>query len=267
LTRFRLAYLVSHPIQYQAPLLRFLSAQPELDLQVLFLSDMSVRGYHDPGFGVAVKWDVPLLDGYPHRFLPPAWGRDRLGFASPYPRGLASALDQGFDALWIHGYAHLANLSAIAIAKRLGLRVLLRGESHALSHPRSGFRRAIKASLMPALFSRIDAFLSIGRANRDYYRAYGVPAERIFPMPYAVDNDFFRQSAERARPNREAPRSPSREPGTFARPAHHSVRRQVSAAQATTGSLGGLRQPVAGWKARTPSLPGDDRRWRVEGRG
>ena len=32
-------------------------------------------------------------------------------------------------------------------------------------------------------------------------------AERIFPMPYAVDNEFFRSAAERARPERESLRA------------------------------------------------------------
>ena len=68
--RVRLAYLVSHPIQYQVPLLRRIAKEPDIDLTVLFGSDFSVRGYEDKGFGVAVKWDVPLLDGYKYEFLP-----------------------------------------------------------------------------------------------------------------------------------------------------------------------------------------------------
>ena len=68
--KVRLAYLVSHPIQYQAPLLRRIAQEPDIDLTVFFGSDFSVRGYKDEGFGVGVKWDVPLLDGYKHEFLP-----------------------------------------------------------------------------------------------------------------------------------------------------------------------------------------------------
>ena len=42
---------------------------PQLQLMVYFQSDLSVRGAIDPGFGVPVSWDVPILEGYPHRFL------------------------------------------------------------------------------------------------------------------------------------------------------------------------------------------------------
>jgi glycosyltransferase involved in cell wall biosynthesis len=33
--------------------------------------------------------------------------------------------------------------------------------------------------------------MAIGSLNRDYYRNYGVSDEKIFLMPYAVDNDYF----------------------------------------------------------------------------
>ncbi len=66
----RLAYFVSHPIQYQAPLLRRIAREPDIDLEVFFSSDHSVRGYVDEGFGVKVEWDVPLLEGYRSSFLP-----------------------------------------------------------------------------------------------------------------------------------------------------------------------------------------------------
>ncbi|MHA1569002.1 MAG: glycosyltransferase family 4 protein, partial [Alphaproteobacteria bacterium] len=60
----RLAYLVSHPIQYQVPLLRRIAAEPGLSLTVFFCSDISLTQFQDPGFGHAVGWDIPLLDGY-----------------------------------------------------------------------------------------------------------------------------------------------------------------------------------------------------------
>ena len=50
--RIRLAYLVSHPIQYQAPLLRRIAQEPDIDLTVFFGSDFSVQGYKDEVSGV-----------------------------------------------------------------------------------------------------------------------------------------------------------------------------------------------------------------------
>src|ERR1700678_4792981 len=91
----RLAYLVTHPIQYQAPLLRRIAQEPGIDLTVFFGSDFSVRGYKDEGFGVGVKWDVPLLDGYRHEFLPTLRDNATVGVASPLNYGILNRLRGG----------------------------------------------------------------------------------------------------------------------------------------------------------------------------
>src|SRR5579862_4772779 len=90
--KVRLAYLVSHPIQYQAPLLRRIAQEPDIDLTVLFGSDFSVRGYKDEGFGVGVKWDVPLLDGYRHVFLPALRESQTVSVTSPLNYGIVREL-------------------------------------------------------------------------------------------------------------------------------------------------------------------------------
>jgi glycosyltransferase involved in cell wall biosynthesis len=199
----RLAYLVSHPIQYQAPLLRRISQEPDIDLTVLFCSDVSVRPFHNEGFGRVLQWDVPLLEGYRHRFLP-AWGpRDQVSGWRPLAHGLGRVLGEGrFEALWVHSYARLTNLSAMLAARRRGIAVLLREEMSGISAERSAARRAAKRMAMAGLDRLVAAYLAIGSANADYYRAHGIAAARIFPMPYAVDNARFRHAAAEARPRR-----------------------------------------------------------------
>jgi glycosyltransferase involved in cell wall biosynthesis len=205
---YRVACLVSHPIQYQAPLFRYLAARPGIELTVFFLSDLSVNAYRDSGFGVNVKWDVPLLDGYRSEFLPRVGSGSGLSFWRPWTFGLRARLRRGrFDALWVHGYAHRGCLAGIAAAKSLNIPVLLRGESNMLSETDDALKLGVKRIAMPALLRTIDAMLAIGRLNREYYLNYGVETERIFSMPYAVDNEFFRTAAERARPHREALRA------------------------------------------------------------
>src|ERR1700688_443316 len=101
----RLAYLVTHPIQYQAPLLRRIAAEPDIHLKVFFASDVSLRSFVDPGFKRPIQWDVPLLEGYEYEFLPAFKQQDRVSFWQPLSRGLGQRLKVGrFDALWVHGY-------------------------------------------------------------------------------------------------------------------------------------------------------------------
>jgi glycosyltransferase involved in cell wall biosynthesis len=206
--RYRLAYLVTHPIQYQAPLLRLLAAQPDIDLTVFFQSDMSVRAYVDPGFGRAVRWDVPLTEGYRSELLPGLWRHRPVTAQRPLSWGLARRLRRSrFDALWVHGYARWVNWAAIAWAKARGLKVLVRDEATAFSAERSAPRRLAKRAFFRALASAVDGFLAIGSANRDYYLAQGIRPERIFDVPYCVDNAFFAERAREAAANREALRA------------------------------------------------------------
>ncbi len=199
----RLAYLVSHPIQYQAPLLRRIAAEPDLDLTVLFCSDISLRPFHNPGFGRVVGWDVPLLEGYRHRFLP-VWGpRQPVTGLRPFTHGIGQILDESdFEALWVHSYARLGNIAAMLAARRRRIPVLLREEMNALSARRSVLKRGLKRIGMAGLDRLVAAYLAIGSANHDYYRAHGIADARIFPMPYAVDNDRFRRAADAVRPER-----------------------------------------------------------------
>jgi glycosyltransferase involved in cell wall biosynthesis len=197
----RLAYLVSHPIQYQAPLLRRIACEPGIDLTVLFGSDFSVRGYRDQGFGVEVAWDTPLLEGYTSEFLKPWRDTGTVSFFSPISRGLYRRLRElRPDALWVHGYASLNALHGILAAKRLGIPVLLRAESWLGDRPRSELKLAAKSLLLRALRPAIAAVLPIGTLNAAYWTHY-FPTVPQFPMPYAVDNDGFAARAAAADPS------------------------------------------------------------------
>ncbi|MEA2780239.1 MAG: hypothetical protein QOK29_1783 [Rhodospirillaceae bacterium] len=202
----RLAYLVSHPIQYQAPLLRRIAAEPGIDLKVFFRSPMGLKQYVDPGFGQSIAWDTPLLDGYEHEFLPSLGDPMHVTrYLKPLNYGLARRLIEGkFDALWVHGYARVFHWGAMLAAKRHGLKLLLRDESTSISMPRGPAKRLAKRGFFAGLRSVIDGVLAIGSLNRSYYLDQGFEADRVVLMPYAVDNAHFRAGAAAASPKRGA---------------------------------------------------------------
>lgn len=207
----RLAYLVSHPIQYQAPLLRRIAQEPGIDLTVFFGSDFSVRGYQDEGFGVEVKWDVPLLSGYKYEFLPPVRDNGTEGTFSPMSHGISARLE-GFDVLWVHGYATVNQMRGMMAAKALGIPVLVRAESWLSDRPRSGAKLAAKKLFFHGLKHLIDAVLVTGTPNRAYWRHYVGEDFPMFLMPYAVDNEWFQEKVRAAASGSEALREKLRLP-------------------------------------------------------
>jgi len=201
----RLAYLVSHPIQYQAPLLRRIALEPDIELTVLFGSNFSVRGYKDRGFGVEVAWDTPLLDGYRSEFLKPLRDTGEVSPTTPISRGVYRRLQQpdgspAFDALWVHGYASINAMQAIVAANALGIPVLLRAESWLADRVRSPWKLALKSSFFKLLGKGIAAVLPIGTQNAAYWTHYFGTSVPQFLMPYAVNNDYFARLADDAAP-------------------------------------------------------------------
>jgi glycosyltransferase involved in cell wall biosynthesis len=205
--KLRLAYFVTHPIQYQAPLLRRIAAEADIDLKVFFSSDHSVRGSVDRGFGVPVQWDIPLLDGYNFEFLPvlrSAKENGILGSLGPLNRQIKTRLIEGkFDAVWVHGYNYLTNLQAMRVAHSRNIPVLLRAESTLHDRSRSRFKLAIKQAFFAWLKPRISAVLSIGEENTTYWKHHLGEDFPISPCPYAVDNEFFQQACTVAAKTRE----------------------------------------------------------------
>jgi glycosyltransferase involved in cell wall biosynthesis len=203
----RIAVLNSHPIQYFAPLYAYLNAAPDLDVTALYLSDVSIRGGKDAGFGRDVKWDVDLLAGYRSVFLgDEARRREPGGFWSLIAPQVWSELRSGrYDVVWLHGHQYAASLIALMAAKTAGLPVMMRGETH-LGLRRHGIKSISYRPLISVLYRSCDRLLAIGSANADFYRAMGVPDHKIFLVPYSVDNDRFTQSVNLTESERAAVR-------------------------------------------------------------
>lgn len=196
----RLAWLATHPIQYQAPLLRRVAATPGIDLKVIFFSDFSVRSYHDKEFGRAVTWDVPMLEGFDYQVLHESVNPgESFSFWHPRVPQLKELLTQDhFDVVVIQGWNHYGYPYAAWLAKRAGLKVILRCEATDHVASSTGLKRQLRETLLKLLFKKVDCFAAIGKHNRRFYLKRGVEEKRIVTMPYCVDNDHFRSKAERA---------------------------------------------------------------------
>jgi len=196
--KIRLAWVSTHPIQYQAPLLRQIAACPDIELTALFFSDFSTRSFVDPEFNRTIHWDTPLLEGYHSEFLPGTGSQvSAIKAFEPRVGGLYERLQKSnFDAVLVQGWQHYGMLKAAWLAKRAGLKVLMRCEATDHVASSKGLKGKVREAVVSFLLSNVDKCLAIGTRNRDFYLRRGFKAENIGSMPYCVDNDHFRQKAE-----------------------------------------------------------------------
>lgn len=204
----RVLYCLTHPIQYQVPFIRHIIRQG-IDLRVVYATDLTAGTYADPGFGRGITWDVPLLDGYQY---------DVVRSGAPIPSGVRdwrvyySGLTRLFckrrpRVIWVHGWGNPFSVGALLAARRFGLPVMLRAETHLGSLRGGRVYRVAHSLLLRLLFSCVSHFLAIGSANREFYLRHGVDATDISLVPYAVDNTFFRDLAHAAATERHITRA------------------------------------------------------------
>jgi glycosyltransferase involved in cell wall biosynthesis len=187
----RLAVVVSHPIQYYAPWFRWMTARG-WTLRVFYLWDAGVAEHKDREFGRTIVWDVDLLSGYEAEFV----SNIAREPGTHHLRGLNNpALGPRLqawkpDAILLFGYNYRTHLRLL-LAPPAPL--IFRGDSHLLD---SRAPRRLKRWALRLVYGRCAAITYVGQANRDYFRAFGVPPEKLFHAPHCVDAGHFTPTSE-----------------------------------------------------------------------
>src|ERR1700760_2935404 len=130
-SRSRLAIVISHPIQFHAPLYTWLARDGRFDLRVFFMTDRGARPYYDAFARKMVQFDNPILEGYDHVFLSRGepkgkWARKTELLRWSLRRELAKWHP---EAVYFHGYDNPAFWPAVLWCRRNGVAVLFRGEN------------------------------------------------------------------------------------------------------------------------------------------
>ena len=189
-------YFLSHPIQYFSPLLKELAKKT--DLEVCYFSDVSLKLNKDAGFGTAIKWDIPLLEGYQSEFLK-NWrssGPLTNSFFDVFnPSVITKLWKTKHKIVVVNGWSYSSNWLVFIFGKLFGKKIWMRAENplhkELTKSPKLLFiKKIILKHILFKLF--IDKFLYIGSQNKAFYQFYGVNEEsRYIFTPYAVDNKQF----------------------------------------------------------------------------
>ena len=212
--RVKLAIVSTHAIQYYSPWFRYLASEAvrlrlglglrnepanNFQFEVFYAHEQTAKGQADAGFGVEFEWDVPLLEGYPHRFLKNVSqrpGTDWFG-GCDCPEIGEILVKEGFTHVLLIGWHKKVFWQAFWAAKKAGIKVLSRGDSQ-MELAQGTLKRAVKFVAYRFLLPRFDAHLFVGRRNREYLLHYGVSESRLFFSPHFVDNNWWSTNAERS---------------------------------------------------------------------
>jgi glycosyltransferase involved in cell wall biosynthesis len=188
----KLAIIISHPIQHFCPQYASLAAHPDLTVKVFFASALGYKKYLDPNFKKEIAWGNLRLEAFDHVFL-------NGGEALPADKELdAPELDAALtafapDVVLVHGYFQPFQRRAYQWARKQGVPMAYISDSER-RQKRSGLKEMLKYFYLRLFFSRIDCFLSVGDANEEYYRFYGVARRKIVRMHFSIDLPAYREA-------------------------------------------------------------------------
>ena len=118
-------------------------------MKVFYLWDFGVAQARDPGFGISVQWDIPMLEGYCHGFVDnrssDPGNHHFLGYDNP---SLAAELKAwGPDVVLLMNYAFLSYFRLLLDPRFWRTPFLFRGSSPVDSHGKSDLSKMHSMSI------------------------------------------------------------------------------------------------------------------------
>ncbi|RYG18099.1 MAG: glycosyltransferase [Chitinophagaceae bacterium] len=187
----KLAIVVSHPIQYYAPVFKALASSQQVILKVFYTWGADSVSKFDPDFGRKIEWDLPLLDGYDYTFLDNVSSKPGTShFRGIITPNAVSVIDKFEpDAILVYGWAWQSHLQIIRhFSKKKP--VWFRGDSTLLDNTK-GLKSTIRSLVLRWIYKKIDLAFYVGTQNRRYFEAFGLKENQLKFAPHSIDNDRF----------------------------------------------------------------------------
>ena len=186
----KIAIVVSHPIQHFCPQYVSYASCEDWEIKVFFASALGYKAYDSPGFGTSVKWENLGLEKFPHVFL----NNEEVIMTSGNLD--AEDLDTHLaeydpDALIIYGYRQKYQRRALKWGRKFEKKIFYISDSE-LRQRRNPITEIIKRLILKRYFKKVDAFLTVGNANEDFYSNYGVNSDNFFRTPFSIDINSYK---------------------------------------------------------------------------
>ena len=187
----KVAFIISHPIQYYVPLLQSLASRGNIEIKVFYTWGEDSISKFDPGFNRVVEWDIPLLEGYPYEFMEnvstdPGTHHFK-GIDNPSLINKIEAYQP--DKIVVFGWSFKSHLKVLRYFKGR-LPIYFRGDSHLLTE-QSFYKKIIRNIFLRWVYSHVDYAIAVGKNNHDYYRWVGLKENQILFAPHAIDENRY----------------------------------------------------------------------------
>lgn len=193
----KLAIVTTHPIQYNAPWFRLLQDRGRVEVKVFYTwGQLASEQKFDPGFGKAVQWDIPLLEGYQYTWVnnvaTDPGSHHRKGIINPT---LNKEIENWqADAVLVFGWNFVSHLKCIRYFHKK-IPVLFRGDSTLLDDTK-GIKTFIRRIVLKWVYNKVDTALYVGTNNKKYFLAHGLKSNQLVFAPHAIDNARFTEPNE-----------------------------------------------------------------------
>ncbi|WP_295667814.1 glycosyltransferase family 4 protein [uncultured Mucilaginibacter sp.] len=187
----KLAIISTHPIQYYAPVFQLMYKRAKLDIKVFYTWGEASAHKFDPGFKKKIKWDIPLLEGYPYE-----WAENTSknpgthhfnGIVNP---GLIEQIKSWQpDGILIYGWGFQSHLKVLRYFKNK-IPVFFRGDSTLLDEENSA-RAILKTAFLKWVYRHVDHVFYPGTNTKAYFKKYGLKDAQLSFAPHAIDNKRF----------------------------------------------------------------------------
>lgn len=183
-----LCVIETHPVQYHAPVYRFLQQRLGIPVTVIYGSDFSIAGYEDAGFKTSFSWDTDLLSGYEAIFLSRAV-KGKTGVpAQISAKGVSRALKKIRPrAVLMTGYYPAFHKIALWQAWKLQFPILFRAETTDHAHERGLVLNWSRDHVLRSIYKRCTKLLYIGQRSLRHFQRLGCSEEKLIFSPYCID--------------------------------------------------------------------------------
>ncbi|WPU98361.1 glycosyltransferase family 4 protein [Mucilaginibacter sp. cycad4] len=187
----KLAVVITHPIQYYAPVFKLLHERRQIAVRVFYTWGEGGAEKFDPGFGKNIRWDIPLLEGYPYEWVKnisaDPGSHHSKGIDNP---DLISRINTWQpDTILVYGWFYKSHLKILKYFKGK-VSVIFRGDSTLLDDT-GGVKSLLRSLFLRRVYANIDYALYTGSNNKAYFKKCGLNETQLFFAPHAIDNDRF----------------------------------------------------------------------------